>query len=318
HCWYRHSGQKQNIIWQWITFFGWVDLSILYCAIVVIMVIRKLGSVTKNVDALNSSTSQLSVHTTLINKTMVSSIVRRVVWYPVVPLVAQVFSSLVETFAYINREVSYPLLLLCFIGISIQGLLNALVFSQDIAVTRAFQDIKLHWWITNVNSYESHYPHRSYNKSVTDEFNMLGKSNKWLRYMLLIKLFSPPKSSLRVISLDIISPISTFDGNASNIYSSLVGNGDSKHDITLNNQKNNQDIHLVYPEPVHLKEPSQYSSLDLPSHYLNLSTSSDPLIGNISTRAVSDDKPTTKRVSEDFNKIFGSSQEIEMFKLILK
>ncbi|CAG8797942.1 30512_t:CDS:2, partial [Racocetra persica] len=130
------------------------------------MVIRKLRSAAKNVTVSDStSTSQLSSHPTLINKTVVSSVVKRVVWYPVVPLVALFFSSFVETYVYIHRVVSYPLLLLCFIGLSIQGLVNALVFSQDIAVIRAFQVVKLHWWINSVNSYELHYPHRSHNKS---------------------------------------------------------------------------------------------------------------------------------------------------------
>ncbi|CAG8760326.1 5354_t:CDS:1, partial [Dentiscutata heterogama] len=53
-------------------------------------------------------------------------------------------------------------------------------FSQDVAVTRAFEDVKLRWWITNVNSYESHYPHRSHNKAITNEFNIIGKSNDFV------------------------------------------------------------------------------------------------------------------------------------------
>ncbi|CAG8826642.1 36740_t:CDS:2, partial [Racocetra persica] len=31
-CWYRDTGEEHCIIWQWITFFGWVDAAILYCA----------------------------------------------------------------------------------------------------------------------------------------------------------------------------------------------------------------------------------------------------------------------------------------------
>ncbi|CAG8825392.1 18844_t:CDS:2, partial [Racocetra persica] len=153
---------------------------------VIIMVIKKLRFVTKNFDVLGySSTSQLSGHPTLINDSVIFSVVRRVVLYPVVPLVAQFFSSFVETYAYINRVVSYPLFLLCFVGMSIQGLLNALVFSQDIAVARTFQDIKLHWWISIVNSYESHYPHRSHNKSVMDDFSTLGKANDLVELQFL-------------------------------------------------------------------------------------------------------------------------------------
>ncbi|CAG8662904.1 43848_t:CDS:2 [Gigaspora margarita] len=100
------------------------------------MVVIKLRSVDID-DDLDSSTSQLSGSPVLINKKVISSVVRRVVWYPVVPLVAQFCNSFLETYAYVNR------------------LLNAIVFSQDIAVTRAFQAVKLHWWITNVNTYDS-------------------------------------------------------------------------------------------------------------------------------------------------------------------
>ncbi|CAG8539066.1 21226_t:CDS:2, partial [Racocetra persica] len=142
------------------------------------MVIVKLRSVTKKIDGAFGSipTSQLSSYPTLLNKTLISSVVRRVVWYPVVPLVAQFCNSFFETYAYVNHVVSYPLFLLCYIGMSLQGLLNALVFSQDIAVTRAFQSIKLHWWITNVNRYEFTYPHLSYNKAIIDEFSIPGKT----------------------------------------------------------------------------------------------------------------------------------------------
>ncbi|RIB10125.1 hypothetical protein C2G38_2146214 [Gigaspora rosea] len=260
-CWYLNPGQEYNLIWQWITLFGWIYASILYCAIVIIMVIRKLRSVKKEVDDVLSSLPnfQLAGYPTTINKTVVSFVVRRVMWYPVAPLVAQFFGSFVETYAYVSRVVPYPLSLLVFVGLSLQGLLNALVFSQDIAVTRAFQAVKLHWWVAHVNYYESHYPHRSYNKAISDEFSMIEKSNdftdlkslnhnqtnvtknsvvnddiinddiindiiinnvnsnnncinnkvvnnnnnlvlqpsflEWLRYMLLIKLFSAPKSS---------------------------------------------------------------------------------------------------------------------------
>ncbi|CAG8584871.1 16022_t:CDS:1 [Racocetra fulgida] len=155
--------------------------------------------------------------------------------------------------------------------------------------------------------------------------------------MLLIKLFSPPKSSSQCISLEFITPVSSFNGNEPNT-SSLVEKDDSRQDIILNNRNDNQDIHLVHLEPVHLKDPSEYSSLDLSPNYLNQSTSSDPLIGSsinnqinqtnvnnrnntrtidISTREVGDDEPS-KRVSEGLAEIFSSPQEVEMLKQILK
>ncbi|CAG8826700.1 15197_t:CDS:2, partial [Gigaspora margarita] len=234
------------------------------------MVIIKLRSVTKNVDDVFSSfpTSQLSGYPALINKNVISSVVRRVVWYPVVPLIAQFCNSFVETYAYVNRVVYYPLFLL--------------LFSQDIAVTRAFQAVKLHWWISNVNTYESLYPHRSHNKAIIDDFGISQPSLlEWLRYIILIKLFSTPKLSPQLISLELLSPINSFNGNKSNTYSAPFGKNDSKQNITpFDNQNGDQGIHVVLPKPVHLKDFSQYSSLVLLSHCLNSSTSSDPLIGS--------------------------------------
>ncbi|KAG9287152.1 hypothetical protein G9A89_001047 [Geosiphon pyriformis] len=41
-CWYRDSGERYNIIWQWTTLFTWLELSVLYCSVVIISVIVKL------------------------------------------------------------------------------------------------------------------------------------------------------------------------------------------------------------------------------------------------------------------------------------
>ncbi|CAG8755126.1 14688_t:CDS:2 [Gigaspora margarita] len=332
------------------------------------LVIKKLKSVTKKADLLDSS--QVSDYPALINRNLISSVVRRVVWYPLVPLVVQFFNLFVETYAYVHSEVSYTLLLLCDIGLSLSGFLNALVFSQDIAVTRSFEDIKLNLWISNVNSFESHYPHRSHNKAITDEFSMLRKSNdivelnvlnrnkadiiikdiiiddvnndisnsdiinnditnndinndisnnniiknditnniiinnvinnnfinnknnnnstdyriinstnnslilqpsllEWLKYMLLIKLFSVPKNSSQLISPKILSQVDSYAGNK---IITLTGKDDSKQDITYDSRNNDQNIHLIPPEPIHLKDSSP---VDLLSNSLSLT---DPVI----------------------------------------
>ncbi|CAG8674117.1 7417_t:CDS:2, partial [Dentiscutata erythropus] len=227
-CWYRFPGQKKNIIWEWITFFGWVDVSILYCVIVIIMVVRKLKLLAKQTDVFDfSSDSRLPSHPSLINKAVILSVVRKVVLYPVVP-VAQIFCSFNETCFYVSHASPYPIMI---------GFLNALVFSQDIAVA-LLQPSFL----------------------------------EWLRYMLLIKLFSPPKSS-----------INTFVDNESNTSTVLVGKDDSKQDIILDNQNDDQDIHLTLFRPVHLRESFKYSSSSHSSRYLSPSISSDPLIGSSQT-----------------------------------
>ncbi|CAG8800329.1 34781_t:CDS:1, partial [Racocetra persica] len=177
----------------------------------------------------------------------------------------------------------------------------------------------------------------------------------WLRYMLLIKLFTAPRSSSRLISLELLSPGTSFVGNKHN-FSTFYGKNDpDKLDINLDNQNDNQDIDLIPPEPVHLKDSLQYPSLDLLSHCFNSTTSTDPLIGssrsnqtNISntsnTRAPLNsttntiDIPSNYTVSDDEGRIDvvlvngenhlkrsyekssddDLSQEIETYKLLLK
>ncbi|CAG8459896.1 14921_t:CDS:2 [Dentiscutata erythropus] len=314
------------------------------------MVIKKLKSVKKEVDDIFGSlpNSQLAGYSPMFTKTVISFVIRRVMWYPVVPLVAQFFGSLIETYAYVNSAVPYPLILLSYIGISLQGLLKTLVFSQDIAVTRAFQAVKLQWWISYVNYYESHYSHRSYNKAITEKFSMLEISNnfvdlrnlnsKWSRYMLLIKLFSAPKTSSRLVSHNLLSPVNSSSENKTNTSSTLFGKDNSGQAITHDNQ-NDQDIYLALPEPVHLKDTSQHSS-DLLSHHLNLSISPDHLkdsysptnqtntssisvslnsTANMSNYTVSDDEERVDvMLADDEPTDIDLFKEIEMFKLMLK
>ncbi|CAG8830748.1 18233_t:CDS:2 [Gigaspora margarita] len=211
------------------------------------MVIRKLRSVKKEVDDIFNShpTSQISNYPTKISKNVISSVVRRVMWYPVVPLIAEF------------------------------GLMNALIFSQDIAVTHAFQAVKLRWWIFHVNNYESHYPHRSYNKAIIiDEFSMRGKSCDFIELNTLNcnkidiinndiinddivsddiindyntnddiadeviinnELFNAPKTLSQLTSLEPLSPINSFTANKPNTPSVTFGKDDSKQDITFVN-----------------------------------------------------------------------------------
>ncbi|CAG8813710.1 23890_t:CDS:2, partial [Cetraspora pellucida] len=138
-------------------------------------------------------------------RAMISSVVKRVIWYPVLPL-AQIFGGINDTCYYINYEVPYPLKFICSICLSLQGFLNALVFAQDIAVTLSQPSLL-----------------------------------EWLRYMLLIKLFSPPKIRPREISSDHLSSNNSFGGNEPSV---LV------------------DGEVQGIKPVHSKDSYQHSSIE--------------------------------------------------------
>ncbi|CAG8565487.1 12219_t:CDS:2 [Cetraspora pellucida] len=298
------------------------------------MVVIKLKSIKKKVNS--TPTSQLTNNFLLVNKAVTFSVVRRVVWYPVVPFVSQFFYSFTQTYAYVNHKFSYTLLLFSFLGASLQGLLNALAFSQDTAVIHAFMATKLRWWIYIVNSYESQYPHLSHNKAITYEFSTLGKSiaesktlnynkadsikkniinqdinniinndNKnnpinngvintnnnnlalqpsfleWLKYMLLIKLFSAPEDSPRLISPKLLLKIDSPAENMQMHRSIQEIIHDNQNNEIIHNDKDN---YLIHPEPIHSK---QASPLDVSSNCLNQETSFNLLIGSSNQNNIS-------------------------------
>ncbi|CAG8590068.1 3789_t:CDS:2 [Ambispora gerdemannii] len=189
-CWYRDSGSRINIIWQWTTLFGWLELSAIYCAIIFIAVLLKAKALQKDIKSGETYKSTMNYlqdpefgetysnlhqhldhghvrkHQTKQIKTfsLVSMIVRKISWYPVVPLITQAPNFLVETFAYSTQRISFTLLLLTTMFAATQGFLNALVFANDIAVGRGFLAFKIYLWKKYVEEYETRYPHRSQNK----------------------------------------------------------------------------------------------------------------------------------------------------------
>ncbi|CAG8560088.1 14655_t:CDS:2 [Cetraspora pellucida] len=251
------------------------------------MVIRKLKSATEN-DVLESvPNSTKSCQPSLINQSLIFSVVRRVVWYPLVPLIVQFFNSLLETYAYTHKV-----------------------------------DIKLNLWISNVNPYESQYPHLSHNKAIGNEFSMTINCKKSdiikkniisddiadiINYMVLIKLFSVPRFSSRIISLKLLSPTNSSENNQNN-----DSKRDSKQDIILNNQNNPTNI--INTNSVHDPFNSTINEVHDSTYTANVDER------QIDIMPVNDE--STKSVSDELTKIFSPdihlSEEIESCKLMLR
>ncbi|CAG8478309.1 6224_t:CDS:2 [Ambispora leptoticha] len=171
-CFYRHSGQLIDIVWQWATLSLWIGLSILYCTGVLIVVIIKLrkrkransSPKTTSIDSISLTTPSLIGFKHTRPKTpdkLISVVARKVTLYPIIPFITQTPKFLVETIAFSRHQMFYELLFISFIGCAIQGLLNAIVFAQDVAVSRGRFALRIYLWRKYVNEYESRYPHRA-------------------------------------------------------------------------------------------------------------------------------------------------------------
>ena len=94
-------------------------LCVLYCAIILIAVVVKLREVSyqlvdTNIGG-NTMTSQYGKNV-LKRKAIVSSVVKRIIWYPVVPLVVQGPGFLYETQIYVTHVTSFALGLISVLG----------------------------------------------------------------------------------------------------------------------------------------------------------------------------------------------------------
>ncbi|KAG9301127.1 hypothetical protein G9A89_012510 [Geosiphon pyriformis] len=152
------------------TFFGWILISILYGLSVVFVVFRKLRSATsqmnKTLDSLPiTSPAKRQFLEAVKQRTLVSAVVQRLIWYPIIPAMTQLTNCVLEIQIYVTQVVSFRLLLICYIAASIQGTLNAIVFSRDMAMIRGFESLRIYWWKTYVNPFEEQYPKFSHNKS---------------------------------------------------------------------------------------------------------------------------------------------------------
>ncbi|CAJ0881487.1 4795_t:CDS:2 [Entrophospora sp. SA101] len=212
-CFFRDSGTKLSITWQWASFYTWEIICILYCIITLICVAVKLYK-NQSVNANISGQTATSKHdkNVLRNKAIISLVVKKVIWYPVVPIITQSPNFLVETDIYVNQRINYVFLILSTL-LSFQGFLNTIVFMQDIAVSRAYSLTKLKWWHNHVNKYEESYPHLSRNKAIDSADHEVKDENQKqsqqqpsfgekLRYNLLTLLFSKPKGDKTLIEYD--------------------------------------------------------------------------------------------------------------------
>jgi len=205
----------------------WEVLCVLYCIIILTIIVVKLYTVSNQLVTSNAGSTTVTSQyekNVLKQKAIVSTMVKRIIWYPIVPLFTLGTNFLVETDVYINKRVSFPLLLITSLA-ALEGFFNVLVLLQDVAVTRSFRLTKLGWWTNYVNKYEESYPHLSHNKAFTPLLSSMSMSSNHevakgekeqqdqqkplepsfgekLRYNILTFFFKSPKASDVLLGYD--------------------------------------------------------------------------------------------------------------------
>ncbi|ORY06476.1 hypothetical protein K493DRAFT_296005 [Basidiobolus meristosporus CBS 931.73] len=134
-CWYNIYDASERMLWTWVTLYFWTMLGVFYCCIVVLLVVIKIARERRNRRKFFTSDS-ITIESTM------NKVVRRVILYPIIPILTQSFNLISELDIYLNKRINYTFLLLSFIGTSSQGILNAIVFLVDPAIQNAWPDLK--------------------------------------------------------------------------------------------------------------------------------------------------------------------------------
>ncbi|KAJ1974414.1 hypothetical protein H4R34_004724 [Dimargaris verticillata] len=50
-CWYRDDGSIQSLLWQWLSYYLWLSIAVVYCLTAVILVIRKIAQIESEVES---------------------------------------------------------------------------------------------------------------------------------------------------------------------------------------------------------------------------------------------------------------------------
>jgi len=171
NCWFNADGTPVSTAWQWWTMYTWLALVVLYCLTIIGFVLRHIS---RGVDRLNAASAmsggggdtQSSIITvtgtsppvlptvsttergSLGNLTSVVTtvslkkrkrqnlmrILKRVILYPLVPVITQTPNLIVTMQALALGYNTYFIVWLSFFCNSIQGALNCIVFFMDPAV----------------------------------------------------------------------------------------------------------------------------------------------------------------------------------------
>ncbi|ORY03255.1 hypothetical protein K493DRAFT_346239 [Basidiobolus meristosporus CBS 931.73] len=145
-CWWTNGYTSKTILWEWMTYLGWIVVSVLYCIIAISLVTYKLIKESRLIRAHIHHTANQELGSEWQGKTNIDKdilkAVRRIVLYPMIPIFTQGINIVQEMDIYIHRRANFSLFFLAYFAGSLQGTLNAIVLLFDPAVVHAWQRIR--------------------------------------------------------------------------------------------------------------------------------------------------------------------------------
>jgi hypothetical protein len=163
-CWYKNLNTTRGIVWEWATFHGWIVLSVFYCVYSIITIVKRLYEANKFIEEMNrslpnnknSSNNNKRNSLYFFNKNcnnsnyqryayerqlMVNRAVKRIVLYPVVPVITFLFNISAGLLFFTSSYNRFFVQMLSNVGLGLQGFLNAVAFSFDPAMKTIWSEV---------------------------------------------------------------------------------------------------------------------------------------------------------------------------------
>ncbi|KAJ1958366.1 hypothetical protein IWQ62_004911 [Dispira parvispora] len=217
-CWFRFDGSPASLLWQWLAYYMWLTLSVIYCLVIVLLVWRHIAKVESEIqnvihipgavdldppltlspplndlEAYRITGSPHLSHQTVLDhplgqpatfptatdyrgptdepvtslnpsflgpggggrnysegnlaeksETLARLCLRRVIWYPMIPVITQT-AIIANAFCnYSNHTINIPLYITATALAGLQGFLTGVVFAFDPSVRRAYSRLITH------------------------------------------------------------------------------------------------------------------------------------------------------------------------------
>ncbi|KAK9686962.1 hypothetical protein K7432_014965, partial [Basidiobolus ranarum] len=123
-CWWTNGYTPKTILWEWMTYLGWIAASVIYCLIAVSLVTYKLIKESRIIREQIQHTISQELGSEWQGKTNIDrdvlKAVRRIVLYPIIPIFTQGVNIIQEMDIYMHRRANFYLFFLAYFAGALQ------------------------------------------------------------------------------------------------------------------------------------------------------------------------------------------------------
>ncbi|ORX89612.1 hypothetical protein K493DRAFT_305621 [Basidiobolus meristosporus CBS 931.73] len=142
-CWYLNDGLFDGYVWEWLSYYIWVLMSVIYSTFTIVIVLKKIYTRTREIE-LEFEGGKKVAFSSIAQRNAFEAIKQaayRVAWYPIISLFTRFFELLNAVYTYHQGEFPYWVNVGGVITAASPGTITAIVFLFDPSLKHAWLKI---------------------------------------------------------------------------------------------------------------------------------------------------------------------------------